>query len=121
MFNLPLFLVYWIGVGLDRVTKNFMEAIIDDGEKVCDQDVIDMAHWLLREEGLFVGSSSALNIAAACSVARKLGSGKTIVTIVCDSGHRHLSRFWNPEYIATAAYSLKWPSADVVPTSLAGL
>lgn len=55
-------------------------------ESIEDQEVLDMAHWLLREEGLFVGSSSALNVVAACRVAQKLDPGSTIVTIVCDTG-----------------------------------
>jgi cysteine synthase A len=68
------------GVGLDRVTANFNRAMIDDAELVTDQEICDMAHWLLREEGLFVGSSSAMNVVAACKVARRLPRDSTIVT-----------------------------------------
>jgi len=104
------------GVGLDRVTANFSQASIDTAFKVSDQMVVEMAHWLLREEGLFVGSSSALNVAAACLQAKAMGPGHTIVTIICDSGQRHLSRFWNPEYIGQ--YNLTWPNKNVVPSCL---
>jgi cysteine synthase A len=95
------------GVGLDRVTANFQNASIDSAESVTDQEVLLTAHWLLANEGLFVGSSSALNVAAALRVAKRLGPGSTVVTIICDTGQRHVSRFWNREYIGK--YSLQWP------------
>jgi cysteine synthase A len=110
------------GVGLDRVTANFERASIDTAVRVSDQDTLEMAHWLLREEGLFVGSSSALNIAAACRVAEQLQQDNpgahtpTIVTVVCDNGRMHLSRFWNPSYVGN--YGLSWPGFDVVPACL---
>lgn len=104
------------GVGLDRVTANFDRAEIDTAYRVSDQAVVEMAHWLLREEGLFVGSSSALNVTAACMHAKALGPGHTIVTVICDSGQRHLSRFWNPEYVG--CYDIVWPNRDVVPAVL---
>lgn len=95
------------GVGLDRITRNFDAALIDTGVRVTDQQMVDTAHWLLRHEGLFVGSSSAMNVAAAIQTAKTLGKGKTIVTVICDSGNRHLSRFWNPEYLQSNG--LVWP------------
>ncbi len=100
------------GVGLDRVTKNFEAADIDTGVHISDQVIVNTAHWLLRHEGLFVGSSSAMNVAAAVQTAKRLGPGKKIVTVICDSGNRHLSRFWNPEYLA--ANDLVWPVAETL-------
>ena len=73
------------GVGLDRITANFQHALISDGMLVSDQDMVNMAHWILRHEGLFIGSSSALNLHAAYTVAKQLGPGHSVVTIVCDS------------------------------------
>ncbi|RYH21335.1 pyridoxal-phosphate dependent enzyme [archaeon] len=96
------------GVGLDRVTANFSKALLDDAYEVKDQTLLNMAHALLHLEGLFVGSSSALNLAVACKVARVLPEGSTVVTIICDNGSRHLSRFWNEEFIASAG--LSWPT-----------
>ena len=95
------------GVGLDRVTRNFSSAIIDSAECVSDQEMLDMAHWLLHHEGLFVGSSSALNVCAALRVAKRKAPGSTIVTIICDTGQRHVSRFWNKDYVGK--YALEWP------------
>jgi cysteine synthase A len=98
------------GVGLDRLTANFESAVIDSADRVSDQEILNTAHWLLAEEGLFVGSSSALNVAVACIAAKKMGPGHTIVTVICDHGSRHLSRFWNKEYVKQ--YELVWPQAD---------
>ncbi len=68
-----------------------------------------MAHVLLAYEGVFVGSSSALNCMAACKVAMGLPEGSTVVTMLCDSGYRHLSRFWSREFVSREPYCLKWP------------
>ncbi|KAG7390356.1 Conserved oligomeric Golgi complex subunit 2 [Phytophthora pseudosyringae] len=87
------------GVGIDRLTENFVLAKIDDAFKVTDQEIVEMSRFLLREEGLFVGSSSGLNCVAAVRAARKLGPGHTIVTVLCDSGQRHLTKFWNEQHI----------------------
>ena len=120
-------------MGLDRVTHNFQRALVDDAVCVSDQEALDTAQWLLRNEGLFVGSSSALNIAAAAHTAKSLLAGlgdveqqqqqqqgrrrPQVVTIVCDHGSRHLSRFWNRDYV-TRNYGLQWPPEDVVPAWL---
>lgn len=58
-----------------------------------------MAAYLLRNDGLFVGSSAAMNCVGAVKAARRLGPGKTIVTVLCDGGGRHLSKFQNQEYL----------------------
>ena len=87
------------GVGLNRITQNFDQAIIDDAFKVSDRESVEMAAFLLRNEGLFVGSSAAVNCVGAVKAARRLGPGHTIVTILCDGGQRHLSKFHNAQYL----------------------
>lgn len=87
------------GVGINRLTSNFAKATIDGAFQATDQESVEMASYLLRNEGLFVGSSAALNCVGAVKVARVLGPGHVIVTILCDSGHRHLSKFHNPSYL----------------------
>ena len=108
------------GVGLDRITRNFDMGLIDDGVTCDDQEILDMAHFLRREEGLFVGSSSSLNVVASCKVVQELKKqnirNPVIVTVICDSGQRHVSRFWNPNYVGN--YNLTWPSDDVIPLCL---
>ena len=87
--------------------------------RVEDQEAVDMAHWLLANEGMFVGSSSAMNIVAACRIAIDLPDNSTIVTVICDNGKSHLSRFWNEEYV-TSQYQLKWPhhGNSIIPACL---
>jgi cysteine synthase A len=77
------------GVGSDRVTGNFARALIDDAVFVPDDETVAMARALLRDEALFVGSSSALNCVAAVRTAEALGPGHTIVTVICDGGQRY--------------------------------
>ena len=88
------------GIGIKRITENFKDAPIDDALQVDDRTMVEMAYWLLREEGLYVGGSAALNVAGAARVARKLPEGSTIVTILCDGGDRYRSRLWNPAWLA---------------------
>jgi len=84
------------GIGVNRLTANFEAGmhLIDDAVKVTDEQAMRMARWLVEKEGLFVGASSAVNLVAAITVARQDGRGKRIVTVVCDSGVRHLTKFW---------------------------
>ncbi|POS86497.1 Tryptophan synthase beta subunit-like PLP-dependent enzyme [Erysiphe pulchra] len=93
------------GVGINRLTKNFeagME-LIDDSIRVSDIQAMKMARWLVEKDGIFVGSSSALNCVAAVVAALEMPKGSHVVTILCDNGTRHLSKFWkkiaelNPE------------------------
>ncbi|KAI3433760.1 hypothetical protein D9Q98_003567 [Chlorella vulgaris] len=87
------------GIGINRITSNFARAQIDEAFKGTDQEAVEMAHYLLRNEGLFVGSSAAMNCVGAVKAARRLGPGHTIVTVLCDGGHRHLSKFHSPLYL----------------------
>ncbi|KAI9687298.1 MAG: hypothetical protein M1822_002341 [Bathelium mastoideum] len=84
------------GIGLNRVTANFEagRALVDDAVRVTDEQAVAMARWLVEKDGIFAGSSSAVNCVAATKVAQELGPGHRIVTILCDSGTRHLSKFW---------------------------
>lgn len=84
------------GIGINRLTTNFEAGmhLIDDAVKVTDEQAMEMAKLLVEKEGLFVGASSAVNCVAAAMVAQQMGKGSRIVTVLCDSGTRHLSRFW---------------------------
>lgn len=88
------------GIGIGRVTANMQGAPIDDAVHVEDSEAVRYVYRLLREEGLFVSSTSGVNVAAAVRVARELGPGHTIVTILCDSGSKYLSRLFNREWLA---------------------
>ncbi|PWY71074.1 putative cysteine synthase [Aspergillus sclerotioniger CBS 115572] len=84
------------GIGINRVTANFEagKELVNDAERVTDAQALAMARWLVEKDGIFVGSSSAVNCFAAVKTALKLGPGHRIVTVLSDSGSRHLSRFW---------------------------
>src|SRR3546814_5856774 len=84
------------GIGQGRITANLEGAPIDTQFRVSDAAGIEWVHRLMMEEGLCLGFSSGINIAGAVALARELGPGKTIVTILCDSGLRYLSTLFNP-------------------------
>jgi cysteine synthase len=86
------------GIGQGRVTKNLEGLSVDCAWRIPDQDALTILYQLLREEGLFLGLSSGINIAGAVRLARERGPGQTIVTILCDSGAKYQSRLFNPEW-----------------------
>jgi cysteine synthase len=88
------------GIGIMRITRNFAQAKVDDAVRVPDAKTVEMAHWLLCEEGLFSGSSSALNVWAAARVARTLPEAARVVTFVCDGGQRYQSRLFDEAWLA---------------------
>jgi cysteine synthase len=88
------------GIGIGRVTANMQDAPIDDAVHVEDADSVSYVYQLLREEGLFVSSTSGVNVAAAVRVARDLGPGHTVVTVLCDNGSKYLSRLFNRDWLA---------------------
>jgi cysteine synthase A len=88
------------GIGIKRLTANFKGAPVDDAVRVDDRDMIEMAHWLLREEGLFLGGSAALNLVGAARYAATLPAGSRVVTILCDGGDRYRSRIYDAAWLA---------------------
>jgi cysteine synthase len=89
------------GIGNGRVTKNFAEAVVDYAFQLPDTESIPLVFRLLQEEGLLLGGSSGVNVAGAIRLAREMGPGHTIVTILCDSGLRYRQRLFNPEFLAS--------------------
>jgi cysteine synthase A len=88
------------GIGTTRITANLEDTPVDDAVRVSDQEAVAMVYRLLREEGLYVGGSTGINVAAAVEVAHKLGPGHTIVTLLCDRGSLYFKRLFNPEWLA---------------------
>jgi len=87
------------GIGQGRVTKNIEGLNVDEAYRIEDQVAFSIIQQLRREEGLFLGLSSGINLAGAVRFARQRGPGQTIVTILCDSGHKYLSKLYNPEWV----------------------
>jgi len=93
------------GIGNSRITANMEGAPIDDAMQIDDQECVRTVYRLLYEEGLFMGGSTGINVAAATRLAKQMGPGHTIVTILCDSGARYQSRLFNREWLASKGLS----------------
>jgi cysteine synthase A len=87
------------GIGIGRVTDNFNGAPVDAAVHVEDPETVTMVYRLLREEGLFLGSTSGINVAGAVRVARELGPGHVVVTILCDGGAKYVSRLYDQAWL----------------------
>ena len=84
------------GIGQGRVTKNLEGLPIDTAYQITDEEALPVLFDLIEHEGLVLGGSTAINIVGAMRLARELGPGKTIVTILCDGGSRYQSKLFNP-------------------------
>jgi cysteine synthase A len=87
------------GIGNSRVTANMEGAPADNAIRIDDHEAIRVVYQLLRKDGLFMGGSTGINVAAAVALAKQMGPGHTIVTILCDSGSRYQSRIFNHEWL----------------------
>lgn len=87
------------GIGQGRITANLVDAPIDEAYQIPDEEALPIIFDLLKEEGLCLGGSSGINIAGAIRLARDLGPGHTIVTILADYGTRYQSKLFNPEFL----------------------
>lgn len=88
------------GIGNSRVTANMEGAPADDAIRVDDREAVRVIYQLLEKDGLFMGGSVGINVGAAIALARQLGPGHTIVTVLCDGGSRYQSKLFNREWLA---------------------
>ena len=87
------------GIGQGRITKNLEKAIVDECFQITDHQALPIIYDLLQDEGLCMGGSTGINIAGAIELGKKMGPGHTIVTILCDWGHRYQSKVFNPSFL----------------------
>jgi cysteine synthase A len=87
------------GIGQSRVPGNLEGVAIDDAVRIPDAEALEQVFDLLIHEGISVGGSAGINVAAAVRVAREMGPGHTVVTILCDGGARYQSKLFNPEFL----------------------
>jgi len=87
------------GIGQGRVTANLEGATIDDAYQISDEEAVPIIFDLLEHEGLCLGGSTGINVAGAIRLARALGPGHTIVTVLCDYGTRYQSKLFNPDFM----------------------
>ena len=89
------------GIGQGRITKNVEGIKVDRAYRIPDQAGLTIVYELLRQEGLFIGLSTGINVAGAVRFAKEAGSGQTIVTILCDSGQKYQSTLFNRDWLAS--------------------
>ena len=97
------------GIGTGRITKNFDKALIDEAFQINDTDALNLVYDLIEKQKIVLGGSSGINIAGAIKLAKQLGPGKTIVTILCDHGKRYASKIFNKEFLKSKNLPIpKW-------------
>ena len=87
------------GIGTARVTKNFDKALVDDAFQTNDTEALNIVYNLIEKQKIVLGGSSGINIAGAIKLAKKMGPGKNIVTILCDHGKRYASKIFNKDFL----------------------
>ena len=87
------------GIGTARITKNFAKALVDQAYQITDEEALNIIFKLKEEQNISLGGSSGINIAGAIRLAKELGPGHNIVTILCDSGKRYASKIYNKEFL----------------------
>ena len=97
------------GIGNGRITKNFDKALVDDAFQTSDIEALNIIYDLIEKQKIILGGSSGINIAGAVKLARQMGPGKTIVTILCDHGKRYASKIFNKEFLKSKNLPIpKW-------------
>ena len=97
------------GIGTGRITKNFDKALVDDAFQTDDTEALGLVYDLIEKQKIVLGGSSGINIAGAIKLAKKMGPGKTIVTILCDHGKRYASKIFNKEFLKSKNLPIpKW-------------
>ena len=104
------------GIGQGRITRNLEGLKVDASYRIPDGEALPLVYDLLSREGLFLGGSSGVNVAGAIRLARDIGPGATVVTILCDSGTRYASKLFDPAFLAGKGL----PGPDFSPAPVAG-
>ncbi len=94
------------GIGNSRITANMEDVPIDDAIQIDDPECLRVIYQLLKRDGLFMGGSVGINVGAAVALAKQMGPGHTIVTVLCDGGARYQSRLYDPQWLVAKGLSL---------------
>jgi len=106
------------GIGVNRITGNLEGLKVDHAYRIEDAEMLPVLYDLVRHEGLSLGGSSGVNIAGAMRLARDLGPGKTIVTMLCDVGARYAGKLFNPEFLASRGLPVPpWTDTEASPAT----
>ena len=97
------------GIGTARITKNFDKSLIDDAFQTDDTEALNIIYDLIEKQNIILGGSSGINISGAIKLAKEMGPGKNIVTILCDHGKRYASKIFNKEFLKSKKLPIpKW-------------
>ena len=97
------------GIGTGRITKNFDKALVDEAFQTDDTEALNIVYDLIEKQKIVLGGSSGINIAGAIKLAKQMGPGKTIVTILCDPGKRYASKIFNKDFLKSKNLPIpKW-------------
>ena len=97
------------GIGTARITNNFDKALVDEAFQTDDIEALNLVYDLIEKQKIILGGSSGINIAGAIKLAKKMGPGKTIVTILCDHGKRYASKIFNKDFLKSKNLPIpKW-------------
>ena len=97
------------GIGTGRITKNFDKALVDEAFQSDDSEALNLVYDLIEQQRIILGGSSGINISGAIKLAKKMGPGKTIVTILCDHGKRYASKIFNKDFLKSKNLPIpKW-------------
>ena len=97
------------GIGTGRITKNFDKALVDEAFQTNDTEALNLVYDLIEKQKIVLGGSSGINIAGAIKLAKQMGPGKTIVTILCDHGKRYASKIFNKDFLKSKKLPIpKW-------------
>ena len=102
------------GIGIMRLTANFEKAVLDEAMSIPDQDIVTVAHHVRDHDGIVVGLSAALNLAACLKLAAKSGGGKRLLTFWCDGGERSMAKLYNSEFLKEKDIDLSRSFADLL-------
>ena len=103
------------GIGQGIVTENVRPCKVDRAYQVNDQTIVNMVHYIVKNDGIFLGSSSGANLCGAYLLAKRMGPGNRIVTILCDSGQKYISKVYNPTFLASKGLKITGLENDLFP------
>ncbi|MBU6153432.1 MAG: cysteine synthase A [Bdellovibrionales bacterium] len=103
------------GIGQGAVTANVRPCRVDQCHQLGDEVIVNMVHYIVKQEGIFLGSSSGANLCAAYLLAKKMGPGNQIVTILCDSGQKYVSKIYNSEFLSSRNLTITGDESSVFP------
>ena len=103
------------GIGQGVATANVKPCKVDYAYQLKDEIILNMVHYIVQNDGIFLGSSSGANLCGAYLLAKKMGPGQKIVTILCDSGQKYISKVYNPDFLKNRGLKVSGKAEDLFP------